>query len=229
VTNLGPNPAGSVTLRDPLAADLTPTSLISSTGSCDVVARVVTCDLGTLTAGAVATVRLEVDVRPGVAENTVVTNTATVQSAAGDLAPSNNQATETTVLVRPLALATDGSSSSWSESTASFVSTLSSPRGDGSTSGTIRISQSSSDVVNDTASFHHRFRSPSKSVVVEGVIQRVSGESRWIFDFSSDPRFAPGSLEVQQGEVLGLESQTLTFRLGGQPGERIRFSYRLYH
>ena len=64
--------------------------------------------------------------------------------------------------------------------------------------------------------------------MVEGVIQRTSGESRWIFDFSLDPRFAPGSIEVQQGEVLGIESRTLTFRLGGQPGERIRFSYRLY-
>ena len=228
VTNLGPNPASSVRIRDPLAADLTPTSLTSSRGSCGLAAGVVTCDLGTVTAGGVATVRLEVDVRPGVAENTVVTNTATVQSAAADPAPSNNQATETTVLRRPSPLTTDGSSS-WSESTVSFVSTVSSERGGGSTWGTIRIGESSGAVVNDTASFHHRFRSRSESIVVEGVIERASGESRWGFDFSSDPRFAPGSIEVQQGEVLGLESRTLTFRLGGQPGERIRFSYRLFH
>jgi uncharacterized repeat protein (TIGR01451 family) len=227
VTNLGPNPASTVRLRDALAADLTPTSLTFSTGSCGVAAGVVTCDLGTLTAGGAATVRLEVDVRPGVAENTVVTNTATVQSALGDPAPSNNQATESTVLRRPPPLTTDGRGS-WSESTASFVSTLSSPRVDGSTAGTIRIGESYSDIVNDTASFHHRFRSPSESIVVEGVIQRASGEAHWRFDFSSDPRFAPGSIEVQQGEILGIERGTLTFRLVGQPGERIRFSYRQY-
>jgi uncharacterized repeat protein (TIGR01451 family) len=228
VTNLGPNAAGAVELRDALAADLTPTSLTSSTGSCGVVARVVTCDLGTLTAGSAATVRLEVDVRPGVPENTVVTNAATVQSVSADPAPSNNQAIETTVLLRPSPLAIDGGRTR-SESTGSFVSTLSSPRGDGSTSGTIRVGQSHSDIVNDTSSFHHRFRSPSESIVVEGVIQRGSPESRWRFDFSSDPRFAPGSIEVQQGEVLGVEGGTVTFRLGGQPGERIRFSYRLHH
>jgi uncharacterized repeat protein (TIGR01451 family) len=227
VTNLGPNPARAVELRDALAADLTPTALTSSTGSCGVAAGVVTCDLGTLAAGGAATVRLDVDVRPGVAENTVVTNTATVQSASGDPAPSNNQSTETTVLLRPSPLITDGRRSRL-ESTASFVSTLSSPRGDGATSGAIRIGEIRSDFVNDTASFHHRFRSPSESIVVEGVIQRASGESRWRFDFSSDPRFAPGSVEVQQGEVLGVEGGTLTFRLGGQPGERIRFSYRRY-
>jgi hypothetical protein len=163
-------------------------------------------------------------VRPGVAENTVVTNTATVQSATGDPAPSNNQAMETTVLTRPLTLGAGRSL----ESTVSFVSTLSSPRGDGSTSGTIRIGESSGDVVNDTASFRHRFRSRSESIVVEAVIQQASGESRWRFDFSPDPRFAPGSIEVQQGEVLGLDGGTITFRVGGQGGERIRFSYRLY-
>jgi uncharacterized repeat protein (TIGR01451 family) len=228
VTNLGPNPAGSVELRDPLAADLTITSLISSTGSCAEVARVVTCDLGTLASGGVATVRLDVDVRPGVAENTVVINTATAQSAAADPAPANNQVTETTVLLRPSPLVT-GRGNSWSESPASFVSTLISPRGDGSTSGTIRIGESYSDIVNDTASFHHRFRPGTESVVVEAVVQGTSGESRWRFDFSSDPRFAPGSLVVLRGEVLGLDGSSIDFRLGGQPGERIRFSYRLYH
>jgi hypothetical protein len=228
VTNLGPNPAGSVVIRDALAADLTPTAMIPSRGSCGVAAQVVTCDLGTLTAGAAASVRLDVDVRPGVPENTVVTNTATVQSAAVDPMQSNNQATETTVLLRPSPLATDRGGSG-PETTASFVSTLSSPRGDGSTSGTIRVGESYSDIVNDTASFQHRFRSGTESIVVEAVVQRTSGESRWRFDFSSDPRFAPGSLVVLQGEVLGFDGSSITFRLGGQSAERIRFAYRLQH
>jgi hypothetical protein len=221
VTNLGPGPAAGIELRDPLAADLTPTALVPSVGTCQTVSGLATCDLGTIAAGGVATVRLEVDVRPGVAENTLVTNTATVSSPTADPALSNNTATETTLLVRPSTL-------SRADSTSRFLSTLSSRIGDGSTSGVIRIAGGSGDVVNDTSPFEHRFRSSPESIVVEATILSAAGEARWRFDFSADPRFAPGSIDVRQGEVLSRETNAVTFRLSGQPGERVRFLYRLY-
>jgi hypothetical protein len=228
ISNLGPGPADDVELVDPLAVDLRTTSVVASTGSCDVAGTVVTCRLGRLTAGAVATVRLDVDVRPGIPENTVVTNTATVQSATSDPSPSNNQATETMVLRRPSPLTAEAAAPI-SESVASFLSKLSSSRGDGSASGTVRVQESAVDVVNDRTSFHHRFRVRSfpEPIVVEAVVQRAPEESIWRFDFSSDSRFVLGSIEVLEGNVLGLESRTITFRLAGEPGERIRFSCRI--
>ncbi len=228
VTNLGPGSAASIQLRDPLASDLTTTSLVASRGSCQAASAVVTCNLGSLAPGALATVRLDVDVRPGVTENTVVTNTATVSSATGDPLPSNNVATETTVLRRPSPV-TAARFPAPRETTVRFLSTLSSPRGDGSTSGTVRVGDGAGDTVNDTGTFQHRSRSSSEPIVVEATLQRASGESRWRFDFSPDSRFAPGSIEVQEGQVLARDASTITFRLAGQPGDRIRFSYRLYH
>jgi hypothetical protein len=63
--------------------------------------------------------------------------------------------------------------------------------------------------------------------VVEALIQRASGESRWRFDFSLAPGFTVGSIDVLEGTILGLESKAVIFRLSGQAGERIRFAYRI--
>jgi hypothetical protein len=226
VRNLGPGFARAVELRDPLASDLIPTSVVASTGSCVASRNEVTCRLGTLAPGAAGTVRLEVDVRPGVRENTVVTNSATVESATADPSPSNNQATETMVLTRPSPLTAGAGARS--ESVATFLSTLGSIREDGPASGVVRAGEGPGEVVAGAATFRHRFRigSSREAIVVEAVLQGA-GESSWRFDFSPDSRFVVGSIDVLAGSVMALEDRAIAFRLAGEPGERLRFSYRI--
>ena len=59
-TNHGPSDAQAVTVTDSLPADLTYLAAIPSKGSCTEAGRTVTCDLGTLPAGAKATVTIDV-------------------------------------------------------------------------------------------------------------------------------------------------------------------------
>jgi uncharacterized repeat protein (TIGR01451 family) len=220
VQNQGRHTASRVTVRDNLMSDLTLSSVTTSLGTCDALGRDVTCALEDLPPGAAATVRLEVDVRPGVPENTTIENTATVESATRDPAPASNQDTETTLLVRPPTLASTGSLES------SFVSTIETSGRDGSTSGTVRVNGVSLDSVNDGTSYRHRVRTQSETVVVEGSLQSAA-QGIWRFDMSAEARVAPGSIEALEGQVLGREPLGIVFRLTGQPGERVRFTFRL--
>ena len=87
-TNHGPSDAQAVTVTDSLPAELTYLAAIPSKGSCTEVGRTVTCDLGTLPAGAKATVTIDVVVH-GSTTGTV-TNTGRVRSATPDPDHSNN-------------------------------------------------------------------------------------------------------------------------------------------
>src|SRR5258705_3485400 len=93
--NNGPARATSVSISDPLPAG---TRLVSAP-DCTLVSGVVTCDIGTLAAGAVATRSIAVVVN--LDRTTPVTNTATVSLAETDLAPANNTATDTDVVTPP--------------------------------------------------------------------------------------------------------------------------------
>jgi uncharacterized repeat protein (TIGR01451 family) len=219
VENRGPLTATQVTVRDSLMSDLTVTSLTPSQGTCSVVGPEVTCLLDSLRPGARATVSLEVDVRPGVFENTLISNTATVGTATRDPSPANNRDTETTLLTRPPDL------SSFDPFESSFVSTLETRERDGSATGSVSANGVSSDSVNDATSYLHRVRSTSETVLVAGTLHSaVLGV--WRFDFAFDGRVVPGSIEALEGQVLAREPLAILFRQTGQPGERVRFTYR---
>src|SRR6185369_10741350 len=99
VRNQGPASATGVTLQHPLPQSLGMISVISSQGSCANQDEVITCALGELASGAVATVT--VSAVPTVAG--AITNTATVSGNEIDFNLANNVA----VAVATARLATD--------------------------------------------------------------------------------------------------------------------------
>jgi PKD repeat protein len=74
----------------------------------------------------------------------------------------------------------------------------------------------------------HRARARAGENVVEGrLLSEASEPGQWRFDFRGTPRFVPGSLRVDSGEVLTLDGESIVFRVTGKPGPPIRFRFRL--
>ena len=92
VTNSGPSPATNVTLIDTLPAGVT---FVSASGAtCDEVSGVVTCNLGSLANGALATITIVVTPTT----TTPLTNVVTVSASESDPTPANNSDSEGTVV-----------------------------------------------------------------------------------------------------------------------------------
>jgi hypothetical protein len=53
------------------------------------------------------------------------------------------------------------------------------------------------------------------------------GERFWRFDFSGSQHFAPGSLKIELGQVLTSDASSVVFRMSGEAGERVKFTYQL--
>jgi uncharacterized repeat protein (TIGR01451 family) len=96
VTNGGPETAYSVTVTDTLPASVTFVSAIPSQGSCVRAGVIVTCYLGSIANGGVATVAIVV--KPTVAG--VFTNTASVRTSSTDPTAGNNSDSESTTACR---------------------------------------------------------------------------------------------------------------------------------
>jgi uncharacterized repeat protein (TIGR01451 family) len=94
VTNNGPDDADNVTVTDTLPGGVTFISAVPSQGSCNQAAGIVTCNLGTITNGASATITIIVT--PTVVGT--ITNTATVSSDEADLNTADNTDTEDTTV-----------------------------------------------------------------------------------------------------------------------------------
>jgi uncharacterized repeat protein (TIGR01451 family) len=89
------NDATDVTVVDPLPAQVDFVSAIASSGTCQLQAKTVTCNLGTVLAGTTATATITVKAgRQGTASNV-----ATVTTSVVDANAANNQDTETTAIV----------------------------------------------------------------------------------------------------------------------------------
>jgi uncharacterized repeat protein (TIGR01451 family) len=104
VSNAGPAAAGGVTVVDPLPTGV---SFVSASPGCSNSSGTVTCNLGTLAAGASTNLTINVSVVQATGQ---LTNTASVTSANPDPAAANNSDTETTqVSPADLSLAIDDS------------------------------------------------------------------------------------------------------------------------
>ena len=106
VNNAGPLPAGNVSLSDTLPAGTTFVSFTSPVGWTNTTPPVggtgtVTSTIASLPAG-LAAFTLTVQVGAGVANGTVITNTATVASSDFDPTPANNSSTATTTVSVPV-------------------------------------------------------------------------------------------------------------------------------
>jgi uncharacterized repeat protein (TIGR01451 family) len=104
VQNLGVGDATTTTITNTIPATATFVSASASQGSCSQSAGVVTCNLGTVTAGTTATATISVTA-PGTSNS--LTDTASTTSAVTDPFLSNNSATVLT-FVQPLSCATPG-------------------------------------------------------------------------------------------------------------------------
>jgi uncharacterized repeat protein (TIGR01451 family) len=99
VTNDGPVTAAGVILTDTLPSGVTFNSSLLSQGSCTLSVGTLTCNLGSLSSGATATLTIVVTVDPATPSGTILTNRADVASATPDRDPSNNSDSENTTVV----------------------------------------------------------------------------------------------------------------------------------
>jgi uncharacterized repeat protein (TIGR01451 family) len=101
VANGGPDHAPGVTLRQSLPSGATYGTPVASQGSCTRSSATLTCLLGRLDGGAVATVQVEVTPRTAGTFGSVAT--ATVTGGGADPSPGDNRAAQSTVVTRPSA------------------------------------------------------------------------------------------------------------------------------
>jgi hypothetical protein len=110
----------------------------------------------------------------------------------------------------------------------SFSSFLGVKPFDGTTRGQVHYNRSHVDLVSNEGTVSHRVDARFGTNVVEAyTTSPLSEPGHWRFDFSGAPGFVSGSLKVQSGQAIVVESRAVIFRLTGSPGERIRFVYEL--
>jgi uncharacterized repeat protein (TIGR01451 family) len=102
VQNGGPDAATNVVVTDDLPSQVDPVSATPSAGTCDVMGKKVTCELGTVASGGSATVTIEVTTKKA----GQITNTASVASDVEDPQTANNEDSVTTTVTAPQPTAT---------------------------------------------------------------------------------------------------------------------------
>ena len=99
-SNAGPSAQGPVTLTDILPPGVTFVSVNSDFGSCSQAAGTVTCGLGTMVNGRVATITIVIGI-PAAFGNQTITNSATIApGGSSDPVPGNNTASASTTVTR---------------------------------------------------------------------------------------------------------------------------------
>ncbi len=109
-----------------------------------------------------------------------------------------------------------------------FTSELELPEGDEGVRA--RVSINNTGLVTTTAPSRqqHRLRGrPGENVIEARLLTEASGPGRWRFDFSGAANFVAGSLRVDSGQALAVDSHSVVFRLTGKPGPFVRFRFRL--
>ena len=103
--NAGPSDAAAVTIADTLPSGILPSSATWPAGTCSLIGRSVTCNVGAVTNGANVVVTIVGTVGAGVPVGPL-TNTATVSSPTADPSPGNNSASVTSTIDRSADLTT---------------------------------------------------------------------------------------------------------------------------
>jgi len=109
-----------------------------------------------------------------------------------------------------------------------FTSELELPEGNEGMRARVSINNAGVVTTTATARQQHRLRGRSGENVIEGrLVSEASGPGRWRFDFSGAANFVAGSLRVDSGQILAVDSHSVVFRLTGKPGPFVRFRFHL--
>jgi hypothetical protein len=68
---------------------------------------------------------------------------------------------------------------------------------------------------------------PGENRLEARLTQAAGRPGLWRFELQEKGRLEPGSLQVLQGEVAQVTGDAVVFRLRGQVGETVAFSFRL--
>ncbi|MBK7971758.1 MAG: DUF11 domain-containing protein [Deltaproteobacteria bacterium] len=99
VTNVGPDVASDVQVKDAIPSEITLTSMTATQGACNVGALTPTCQLGSLAPlGGNATVTVNGVVKANVADGTIILNSATASSDVYDSDTTDNTSTASTTV-----------------------------------------------------------------------------------------------------------------------------------
>jgi PKD repeat protein len=141
--------------------------------------------------------------------------------------PDGRQATTTQfVVVEARATATRETRALQSDVT--FTSHLEMARDSTVVRALMRVNAVAIETTSSPAPRPHQFRGRHGENVIEGsLLAQAPGPGRWRFDFARTEGFVPGSLQVDSGQVLSLDRQSVVFRVTGEPGAPLRFNFQL--
>ena len=82
------------------------------------------------------------------------------------------------------------------------------------------------DATTSGGSHRHYFSGAHGKNVVEAFASSA-GDGTWRFDFHAAEHFVPGSIRIDNGQVVFRDGYTVVFHVKAGSGERIVFSYEL--
>lgn len=92
--------------------------------------------------------------------------------------------------------------------------------------GQVRLDDRRTDPTDSRVPFRHALGgTPAVHEVSAYLTSAADMPVWWRFDFSQTERFVSGSLEVQAGTVVSLDARSIVFRLRGEAGEHLRFTF----
>ena len=90
----------------------------------------------------------------------------------------------------------------------------------------LSVNDSGTESRSSPTPLRHQLRARSgKNIVLGQLLTETIAPGQWRFNFTSAVGFVPGSIEVVSGHVLALDQRSVVFRVTGESGSRVRFSF----
>ena len=110
----------------------------------------------------------------------------------------------------------------------SFTSHLELPKGSQNQRAQISLNDSTAETTSGTTPHQHHLSARPGENIVEARLQTAStGPGRWHFNFQTTRNLIPGTLRIENGEVLTLDQRRVVFRVPAKTTIVIRFRFTL--